>query len=144
MVRPFARPSAHGATVAVLTVVLVLVVFLNSWGTFTTDTKPEVYLAPGRMLGEYLSAWTFSPYLGAPSFNGGLSAVTAVTGLLSLTGLSPELVFKVFHLALWLVAAAGASALGRRLDPRMGRRGGLVVAIVYLACCLSPGCRGSC
>lgn len=133
MVRTTARPNAHGVTAVALVVVLAVVVFANSWGTFTPDTKPEVYLAPGRMLHEYLSAWTFSPYLGAPSFNGGLSAVSLVTWLISLTGLSPELVFKVFHLALWLIAASGASRLGRRLDQRMGWPGGLVVAIVYVA-----------
>lgn len=127
------RQRAHGITVAGLVLVLAVVVFANSWGTFTTDIKPEVYLAPGRMLREYVSAWTFSPYLGGPNFNAGLTPVVAVTGLLSALGMSPELAFKTFHLALWLVAASGASALGRRLDPAMGRRGGLVVAIVYVA-----------
>jgi arabinofuranan 3-O-arabinosyltransferase len=119
--------------VAALVVVLAVVVFANSWGTFTTDTKPEVYLAPGRVVREYLSAWSSSPYLGAPSFNGGLVLVAGIVWLISSTGLSPELSFKVLHLAILLVAASGAAALGRRLDPRMGRRGALVVAIVFVA-----------
>ncbi len=133
MVRFPVRPRAHGWTVTALIGTLAIVVFANSWGTFSTDIKPEVYLAPGRMLHEYVSAWTFSPYLGGPNFNAGLTPVVAVTALLSGLGLSPEMTFKTFHLMLWLIAAWGASHLGRRLDPTMGRRGGLVVAIVYVA-----------
>lgn len=125
--------TSRRIVVAGLLGVLSVVVVGNSWGTFTTDIKPEVYLAPGAMLGDYLSAWTFSPYLGGPNFNTGLAPVVAVLGLLSGLGLSPEPLFKVFHLALWVVAAAGARTLVRTLDPRVGWVGGLAAAIVYVA-----------
>ena len=116
-----------------LALLLALIVFLNGWGTFFTDIKPEVYLAPGRMLSRYLSAWTFSPYLGSPNFNVGLAPVLFVLALLRFTGMSPEITFKVLHLLLWLVGSWGAARLLRMLLPSAGRAARLAVAVVFLA-----------
>lgn len=113
--------------------VLALVVFANGWGTFHTDIKPEVYLAPGRMLRRYLSAWTYSPYLGSPNFNVGLAPVLLLVAALRELGLSAELTFKVFHFALWLLGAWGASRLLRDLIPGASRVAGLVAGVVFLA-----------
>lgn len=124
-----ALPAVSGT----LLTVLGIVVFANSWGVFNTDIKPEVYLAPQRMLGHYLSSWTDSPYLGSPNFNVGLLPVLAVTAVLRALGLSPELAFKVYHLALWVVAALGANRLLRTVVPTASRWAGLVAGVAYIA-----------
>lgn len=121
------------ATVAGLVLLLTAIVFLNGLGEFNTDIKPEVYIAPGDMLGRYISAWQSSPYLGSPNFNVGLVPVLLVVGALRGIGLSPEWAFKVFHLGLWLLAAVGAARLLRHVAPRAGRWGGLAAGVLYLA-----------
>lgn len=120
-------------TSAVLLLALGLVVFANSWGVFNTDIKPEVYLAPEEMLPRYLSAWTFSPYLGSPNFNVGLVPVLVVTWLLRGVGLDAEMAFKVYHLLLWALAAWGANRLLRTLVPAAGRWAGLLAGVAYIA-----------
>ncbi|SKB03135.1 alpha-(1-_3)-arabinofuranosyltransferase domain-containing protein [Aeromicrobium choanae] len=112
---------------------LALVIGLNGWGTFYTDIKPEVYVRPWQMLGQYLSSWTSSPYLGSPNFNVGLAPVLLVLSALRGIGLSPEMTFKVFHFVLWLVAAWGAARLTRTIAPQVGRWGGLLAAVLLLA-----------
>ena len=134
--RTLRRPRGdvvHRVTVALSVLLLAAVVFLNGLGTFNTDIKPEVYLAPDRMLARYLSAWLDSPYLGSPNFNVGLVPVLVVTALLRAVGLGPEMAFKAYHLALWLIAAWGASRLLRTLVPRAGRWAGFVAGAAYLA-----------
>lgn len=125
--------SLYGVVRGCLIVLLGVVVFANTWGHVVVDIKPEVYLAPLRMLSRFSSAWLFSPYLGNPNFNVGLSPVLVVTGGLDALGLSPQLIFRVFHFALWLVAGAGASRLLRTLEPGVSRWAGLTAAVVYLA-----------
>ncbi len=117
----------------VLLIVLAVIVFVNGWGVFNTDIKPEVYLAPQEMLPRYLSAWTFSPYLGSPNFNVGLVPVLVVTWLLRSMGLDPEMAFKVYHLILWALAAWGANRLLRTLLPAAGRWAGLLAGVAYIA-----------
>ncbi|TWP37127.1 alpha-(1-_3)-arabinofuranosyltransferase domain-containing protein [Leekyejoonella antrihumi] len=121
------------STVAGLSVLLALIVALNGLGSFYTDVKPEVYLAPWHMFGQYLSAWTATPYLGSASYNVGLVPVLLVTGALRGVGLSPEWAFKVFHFTLWMLAAWGAARLLRALTSRAGRWAGLAVGVLYLA-----------
>ncbi len=125
--------TAYRLTVAALMVLLALIVGLNGLGSFYTDIKPEVYLAPWRMVGAYLSAWSGSPYLGAGNFNVGLVPVLLVTSALRGIGLSPEWAFKVLHFALWLLAAWGAARLLRRLSPGAGRWAGLAAGVVFVA-----------
>ncbi|BDZ58205.1 alpha-(1-_3)-arabinofuranosyltransferase domain-containing protein [Barrientosiimonas endolithica] len=125
--------NRYRAAVGALVALLALVVFLNGFGHFNTDIKPEIYLAPTEMIGRSLSAWNSSPYLGAPNFNVGLLPVLAVLSALRGVGLSPEMAFKVFHLGLWLLAAAGTTRLVRAVAPRAGRWGGLLAAVIYLA-----------
>ena len=124
--------SARAVSVLLL-IILGVIVFANSWGVFQTDIKPEVYLAPGEMLPRYLSAWTSSPYLGSPNFNVGLVPVLAVTALLRLVGLDPEMAFKVYHLILWALAAWGANRLLRTLVPAASVWAGLIAGVAYIA-----------
>ncbi|HWC21945.1 MAG TPA: alpha-(1-_3)-arabinofuranosyltransferase family protein [Flexivirga sp.] len=107
--------TGHRLTVFGLTLLLALIVALNGLGHFYTDIKPEVYLAPRRMIEQYLSAWTDTPYLGSANFNVGLVPVLLVTGALRGIGLSPEWTFKVVHFVLWLATAWGTARLTRRL-----------------------------
>lgn len=125
--------TGYRLTVAFLLALLTTVVLANSWGVFQTDIKPEVYLAPGEMLRQYLSSWTTSPYLGSPNFNVGLVPVLLVTTSLAALGLDPELSFKLFHLGLWVLAAWGASRLLRTLVPGASRWAGLVTGVAYVA-----------
>ena len=113
--------------------VLALVTCLNGWGTFYTDIKPEVYIAPWETLRRSLSAWLSGPYLGSPNFNVGLAPVLLVTSGLRAIGLSPEWTFKVFHLLLWVLAAVGAARLAHALVPRRRRWVGVVTGVAYLA-----------
>lgn len=118
---------------SLLVLLLALVVGLNGIGSFYTDIKPEVYLAPWDTLGRYLSGWTSSPYLGSANFNVGLVPVLLVVGALRFVGLDPEWSFKLFHFALWLAAAWGANRFLRALVPTASRWAGLVAGVVYLA-----------
>lgn len=125
--------TGYRLTVLGLTLLLGLIVALNGFGHFYTDIKPEVYLAPGRMIGQYLSAWTDTPYLGSPNFNVGLVPVLLVTGALRGIGLSPEWSFKILHFALWLATAWGTARLTRRLIPRAGKWAPLAAGVLILA-----------
>ena len=119
--------------VAAAVTCLAVVVVANSWGHTVVDIKPEVYLAPGRAVGQFLDSWIGSPYLGSPNFNVGLTPVVAVLAPGAALGLSPEALFKVFHLALWIVAGVGAARALRSLAPRATPRAGLVAAVAYVA-----------
>ena len=127
------RLTALGVARLVALAVLVLVVFGNAFGHFHTDIKPEVYVAPGRMLEQYLSSWSSTPYLGAANFNVGLVPVLLWTALLRLIGLSPEMTFKVFHLVLWVIGASGAGRLLRELLPRVSPWSAFATSVVFLA-----------
>lgn len=129
------RPRLTALRVARATALLVLalVVFGNSYGHFHTDIKPEVYVAPGRMLVQYLSSWSPTPYLGSANFNVGLVPVLVVTAALRATGLDPEMTFKVFHLVLWVVGASGAGRLLRELVPRVSPWAVLATGVAFLA-----------
>ncbi|HEX6919627.1 MAG TPA: hypothetical protein VF314_05320, partial [Actinomycetes bacterium] len=139
-----AQPRRSGSAAPVerwvlagLWLVLLAVVTLNSRHVFTTDIKPEVYLAPGRMTGQYLSAWQSGPYLGFPSFNVGLAPVTAVLAVPEWLGLPPELTFKLWRLFLLTVGAWGARRLYRQVageqDGVSGATGRVAVAVAYVA-----------
>lgn len=113
--------------------VLALVVFGNAFGHFHTDIKPEVYVSPGRMLQQYLSSWSATPYLGAANFNVGLVPVLVWTALLRFIGLSPEMTFKVFHFVLWVIGAWGAGRLLRHLLPKVSPWSVFITSVVFLA-----------
>ena len=128
-----ARVSPYALTTGGLVLFLAIIVFGNSLGHFHTDIKPEVYLAPWTMVERYLSSWTSSPYLGSANFNVGLVPVLLLLSALRGLGLSPEWTFKVFHFALWLVAAWGANRLVRAATVRATKWVGLFAGVFYLA-----------
>ena len=125
--------SRYGWVCAALIVALALIVGLNDLGHFNTDIKPEVYLAPWAMVRQYLSSWTSTPYLGSANFNVGLVPVLLVLSALRGLGLSPEWTFKVFHFALWFIAAYGANRLARSLTRDKNQWIVLAAGVFYLA-----------
>lgn len=102
---------------AALWLLLVVVTFGNSAGSFAADAKPELYFAPWRSAAAYLSAWQENPQLGFPSFNVGLVPVAVAIGLIQAAGVSPALSVRVLRLLLMVAAAWGAARLYRALRP---------------------------
>lgn len=127
------KVTPYRLVVSALSVLLAMVTFGNSWGEVVTDIKPEVYLAPGSMVLNYLSPWSSTPYLGHPNFNVGLTPVVVALTPLTWLGLSPEWVFKVTHFCLWFVAAWGASRLLRGITPTASKWAGLATGVIYVA-----------
>ncbi|HPU13169.1 MAG TPA: alpha-(1-_3)-arabinofuranosyltransferase family protein [Aeromicrobium sp.] len=125
--------TPYRIAVGIAIVALALVIGLNGFGTFYTDIKPEIYFRPWDVLGQYLSSWTSSPYLGSPNFNVGLAPVLLMLSGMRGIGLSPEWTFKIFHFVLWLVAAFGAVRLTRVIAPQVGKWGGLLAGVLFLA-----------
>jgi len=114
--------------------ILLLVLLLNSAGILALDIKPEVYLAPWRMVGLFSQPWQGSPQLGWPSFNVGLAPVPAFVGLLQTTGISAELSVRLLRFLLYTVGAVGAAYFTRSVT-RSARLGwaGLVAAFAFVA-----------
>src|SRR5438105_2835872 len=89
---------------------VVMVVFVNSYGWFTPDTEPQLYYAPGRTLIEALFAWQSNPFLGQAQFNAGIAPVAAVILVIRALGVSAWAAVRIWRVALLLVAGWGASA----------------------------------
>jgi len=100
-----------------LWLLLVLVTFGSSAGSFAADNKPELYFAPWRTAAAYLSAWQENPQLGFPSFNVGLVPVAVAIGLIQSVGISPALSVRVLRFLLVVAGAWGAARLYRALRP---------------------------
>ncbi|HTY73689.1 MAG TPA: alpha-(1-_3)-arabinofuranosyltransferase family protein [Actinomycetes bacterium] len=127
-------PVSPRAVAIALWCLLALLVFANSPGVFNPDIKPEVYLAPVRSLGAYLSAWQSTPELGFPSFNVGLAPVTAVVAVIQAFGADADVSARLLRLLLLTLAAWGAARLARGLvgspsSPWVP----LAAAVVYVA-----------
>ncbi|MDQ1601358.1 MAG: arabinofuranan 3-O-arabinosyltransferase, partial [Actinomycetota bacterium] len=113
---------------------LVLVVLLNSAGSLAIDIKPELYLAPGRMVRFFANPWQESPQLGWPSFNVGLAPVPAVVAGLQALGLSPVLSMRVLRIVLYTVAGWGLARLHRSLSADGGTPASrAAAAVAYVA-----------
>ena len=115
--RPGFRVRWPALLAALLWLLLVVVTFGNSAGSFAADAKPELYFAPWRSAAAYLSAWQENPQLGFPSFNVGLVPVAVAIGLIQSVGVGPALSVRVLRLLLMVVAAWGAARLYRALRP---------------------------
>jgi arabinofuranan 3-O-arabinosyltransferase len=132
--QPVAWPSAETVAYAVLGTLVVLAVFLNQWGSFTPDTEPQLYLAPGRVLIQSLFSWKSSPALGQPNFQTGVAPVAAIIFVIRALGASAWVAVRVWRALLLLVAAWGAVRFYRRLaGDRAGPAGGVAAALLYVA-----------
>jgi len=132
---------------------LAVAVFGTDFGRFATDTRPDLYLAPGQALRDALSAWVPEPYLGSPNYQPGLTPVALLTAGLAAVGLPAWLIMRMVRFGLLLLAGWGARLLYRELarerptrsTPRTrgsrgaggvaaaGPVGGIVVAVAYVA-----------
>lgn len=127
------RPSPRAQLIALLVLLLAVVVFGNSAREFAADTKPELYFAPWRSAGAYLSAWQENPQLGFPSFNVGLVPVAVLIGLIQSVGVSPLLSVRVLRLLLLLLGGWGAARLYRAVRPERDGAGPLVAGVAFVA-----------
>jgi len=102
-------------------------------GRLATDTRADLHLDPTGLLRASLSAWVSSPYAGSPNYGTGLAPVAALVALLQGAGMPGWLVVRLLHLALGVVAGAGAARLWRRLSGRPAGGASLAVAVAYVA-----------
>src|SRR5438105_4764642 len=86
----------EGLVYVVLGLLVLLVVFLNSYGWFTPDTEPQLYYAPGRTLVEALFSWQASPFLGQGQFNAGIAPVAGLILLIRAVGVSAWAAVRVW------------------------------------------------
>ena len=118
---------------ATLLLAAVAVVFGNGWGRFFSDAQPDLYLAPGRVLRNALSAWLPSPYVGAPNYQSGLAPAAAVSAALSWLGVAPWVIMRLIRIALLIVAGAGARALYRDVFDSESVVGRTAAAVLFVA-----------
>ena len=107
------RPAdlAEPACYALLGLGVLAVLLLTDRGWFTPDTRPELYLAPGRALANALSAWRSDPYLGQPNFDAGTAPAAAAVAVVRGLGVDAWLAVRLWRALLLLVAGWGAARL---------------------------------
>lgn len=129
-----APPTTSGerGVLALLALATSAAVVGTRWGVFTPDTRPDAYLAPGRLLASAGQAWVAGASgLGQGNFNAGAAPVAAVLWLMRAVGVPAWFAVRLWRLLLLLVAAVGirrylAVLLGARLTPT-----GRTVATVF-------------
>jgi arabinofuranan 3-O-arabinosyltransferase len=107
----YAEPAAY----VVLGVLVLAVLLVPDWGQIAPDTRPEVYLAPGRALRAALTAWRPDPYLGQPNFDTGTAPAALAVALIRTLGADAWLAVQLWRGLLLLVAGWGAVRLYQRL-----------------------------
>ncbi len=113
---------------------VVVAVFANSWGSFTPDTEPQLYYAPGRTLIQSLFAWKASPFLGQANFQTGLAPVAAAIFAIRALGASPWVAVRIWRALLLILAGWGAATFYDRLAGEPSRPVGRVAAAaLYVA-----------
>jgi arabinofuranan 3-O-arabinosyltransferase len=133
----YAEPAAY-----VLLGALVLAALLvPDWGMVTPDTRPDLYLAPGRALRGVLAAWRPDPYLGQPNFDTGSAPAALAVAVIRALGTDAWLAVRLWRAALLLLAGWGAARLFHNLTA--GEQGGpwrpsmaagrVAAAVVYVA-----------
>jgi arabinofuranan 3-O-arabinosyltransferase len=109
-----AEPVAY----VVLGVLVLGVLLLSDRGMIAPDTKPHLYLAPGRTLRAALSAWRADPYLGQPNFDAGVAPVALGVMAIRALGVPAWLVIRLWRALLLLVAGLGAARLYQHVAGR--------------------------
>jgi arabinofuranan 3-O-arabinosyltransferase len=87
------------------------VLVLHDAGTTYIDTRPDLYLDPGRLLRECLSAWVPGTGLGVPNYDVGYLPSAAVVWAVQALGVEPWLSMRIWRLLLLIVAGWGARRL---------------------------------
>ena len=120
---------------AALMLVLIVVVFANSWGLFAPDTKPQLYFAPGRTLIQSLHSWLPSlGQAGEPNVDTGLAPVAAVVWVIRSLGASAWVAMRIMRLIMYFVAGWGIRRwFGAITEGRTNRAGRLAITVFYVA-----------
>lgn len=121
MTPPGERRWWPGVLVGVAVGLLVVCTVAPDAGRLMPDVKPEIYLAPGRSLRDYLAPWQDNPGMGMPSFNVGLAPVCAVVWVIEALGAPPWLAARLLRVILLVLAGWGAAALVRARVPAWAR-----------------------
>jgi len=101
-------------------VLLALTVIGTRHGVFTPDTRPDLYMDPGRFLRSTVQAWVpGSTGLGQGNFNAGAAPVAAVVWVIRTLGAPAWLAVRIWRLALLLLGAWG---IRRYLGALFGKR----------------------
>ncbi len=139
---PPRRPARYAEPAAYLVLgALVLAVLLaTDWGQVTPDTRPELYLAPGRTLLGALAAWRPDPYLGQPNFDTGTAPVALAVWALRALGADAWLAVRLWRALLLAVAGWGAVRLFHDVagggdavtGQRSGPAGRVAAALLYV------------
>lgn len=128
------KVTAPQLAAVILSIALGVLVVATDTGVLTPDTKPEIYLAPGRALYDYFWPWQDYPGMGMASFNVGLAPVCAVIWLVEHLGAAPWLAARTLRLALLLLAGWGAARLGHGIPSvRAWSFGPLALAVAFVA-----------
>ncbi|MDP9343272.1 MAG: alpha-(1-_3)-arabinofuranosyltransferase [Actinomycetota bacterium] len=134
MAREFLARRRLTLIFAGLAALVVVAVFANSWGSFTPDTEPQLYYAPGRTLIQSLFAWKASPFLGQGNFQTGLAPVAAAIYVIRALGASPWVAVRIWRALLLILAGWGAAKFYDRLAGDRGRPvGRIAAAVLYVA-----------
>ncbi|EAP99253.1 putative membrane protein [Janibacter sp. HTCC2649] len=123
---------------AVLSLAMAAVLVANSFGIFTPDTKPEIFLAPARTAARFASSWLDTPNLGAPNYNVGVVPVAALFSIFDAAGIPTWVIMRLWRFALLLIAAWGARLVLRELmrdsaDGRGAQVASVAAAVAYAA-----------
>lgn len=120
-----------------LSLVLTAIVLGNAFGSFTPDTKPELFLQPAESFRRFALSWLDSPNLGTANYNTGNTPVAAGFAVLEWLGIPPWIVMRLWRLGLLLIAAAGARMVMRELARGASgvslRVAGVAAAVAYVA-----------
>lgn len=108
--------------------------FLNGFGSFSPDTQPQLYYAPGRTFLQALFSWQPNPFLGQAQFGAGIAPDAAFLFMLRSLGLAAWVAIRVWRFLLLVVAGWGAARLYARLTgDRTGPIGRFAAAVLYVA-----------
>lgn len=107
-VRALAARHSGSLPAAGFVLVVVGVFVLVRPGVLLTDTRPDLFLAPGRLLAGCFQSWVGDTGLGAPNFDVGYLPVAFFFWVTNLIGIPPWLGMRFWRILLFLLASAGA------------------------------------
>ena len=129
------RITERKALVAAVLLVALAVIAPHP-GLLYIDTRPDLYLNPGRVLSETFSTWVAGTGLGTNNYGMGYLPVAAIVWTTQSVGIPPWLSMRLWRFLLYVVAGLGARALFRSLARSEGRTPGafpsLLVFCVYV------------
>lgn len=130
--------SAEWRVLSALGGIAFVVVVLFHPGQLYIDTRPDLYLDPGKLLRESLSTWVPGTGLGTSNYDTGYLPVAALFALMHEAHVPTWLMMRLWRLALLVVAALGARRLYADLLPshgagRHGAAGRVAAAVFYAA-----------